>query len=318
MNLNYNRVLQFLTVVKYMNMGKAAQELYVSQPAISASLAKLEQELEVPLFFRDKNKLVLTPQAESLLPSFEAFRTAHDALVSEAQTLAHPHEEQLYISFTGNTYFFSAFDALDLFRAFPNVSVKMCYVNLERAVSMLLASQTDFALSYYPIVHALISTDTIMTEPIGLIVPSNHSLASSGHIDLASLAKIPLCGLSTKHYFRTHCDQICKSHDVYLTYATECEYRDYYARILQTDNENCFLGTLENYQLNFMPLGSYSYLSIDDNALCREVGISYLTNRKKQYQYKDLLDYIKENFEKQNHYINQVSKYFNSAMFDDE
>lgn len=318
MNLSYNRVIQFLTVVKYMNMGKAAQELYISQPAISASLAKLEQELEVPLFFRDKNKLVLTPQAESLLPSFEAFRSAHDALVDEAKMLAHPHEEQLHISFTGNTYFFSAFDALDLFREFPNISVKMSYVNSERAINMLLTNQTDFALSYYPITHALISTDTIMSESIGLIVPSNYPLASLGHISLADIAKVPLCGLTKKHYFRIYCDQICKSHDVELTYDTECGYRDYYAKILQANEENCFLGTLENFQLNFQPLGSYCFLPIDGNVLYREVGISYRTDRKKQYQYKDFLDYIKNNFEKQNHYVNQVSKYFNSAMFDDE
>ena len=45
MNLNYTRVLHFFTTAKYMNMNKAANELYISQPALSLSISRLEEEL---------------------------------------------------------------------------------------------------------------------------------------------------------------------------------------------------------------------------------------------------------------------------------
>lgn len=50
-----------LAIARHRNMTKAARELYVSQSSLSQYLAKLEQELETPLFFRSKNELTLTP-----------------------------------------------------------------------------------------------------------------------------------------------------------------------------------------------------------------------------------------------------------------
>lgn len=41
---------QFLTIAKYMNLTKAANELYISQSALSQSLARMEHELGVRLF----------------------------------------------------------------------------------------------------------------------------------------------------------------------------------------------------------------------------------------------------------------------------
>jgi len=50
-----------LAISRHRNMTKAAKELYVSQSSLSQYLAKLEQELGAPLFFRAKNELTPTP-----------------------------------------------------------------------------------------------------------------------------------------------------------------------------------------------------------------------------------------------------------------
>lgn len=311
MVLSYTRVLQFLTIVKHMNMTKAAQELYISQPAISSSLNKLEEELGVPLFYRDKNKLILTSQAENLLPLFEQFRNAHDLLVKEAQSLAHSSEQQISMSFTGSTFFFPVFNLSGFFHGFPDLNVKLSYVDVPQATTMLLTNQTDFALSYYPITHALISTKTILSEPIGLVVPKHLPLAKKSRVEMEELAHIPLCVLSKKHRFRSLCDEICEANNVHLTYSSECSYRDYFAKMQEIPSQNIFLSTFENYELNFEPLDHYVFLPINSNDMCRKVGISYVTSKNKQYQHEAFLEYIKENFVKQNRYVNSLSQFFN-------
>ena len=45
--MNYQQVKQYLTIVKHMNLSKAAEELYISQPALSLALGRLESELDV-------------------------------------------------------------------------------------------------------------------------------------------------------------------------------------------------------------------------------------------------------------------------------
>ena len=57
----------FLIVVKHLNISRAAQELYISQPALSKQLGQLEAELGVTLFDRGKHSLKLTRAGEVLL-----------------------------------------------------------------------------------------------------------------------------------------------------------------------------------------------------------------------------------------------------------
>ena len=59
------RHLQYiLTIAQKQNMTKAAEELFISQSSLSQYLAKLEQEIGVPLFERTRSKMLLTPAGE--------------------------------------------------------------------------------------------------------------------------------------------------------------------------------------------------------------------------------------------------------------
>ena len=53
--MDYNQIQRFLMIVKHSNLSGAAKELYISQPALSLSLANMEKELGMPLFYRVKN-----------------------------------------------------------------------------------------------------------------------------------------------------------------------------------------------------------------------------------------------------------------------
>ena len=53
--MDYNQIQRFLMIVKHSNLSGAAKELYISQPALSLSLANMEKELGMPLFYRVKS-----------------------------------------------------------------------------------------------------------------------------------------------------------------------------------------------------------------------------------------------------------------------
>lgn len=63
-NLNLYRV--FYYVAKEQSITKAAKKLYISQPAISKSLKKLEEEMNVSLFYRNLNGVELTEAGKIL------------------------------------------------------------------------------------------------------------------------------------------------------------------------------------------------------------------------------------------------------------
>lgn len=63
-NLNYFKV--FLEVAKSKSFLEASNKLFISQPAVSRSIANLEQDLNVKLFFRENKGVNLTPSGEIL------------------------------------------------------------------------------------------------------------------------------------------------------------------------------------------------------------------------------------------------------------
>ena len=63
-NLSSYRI--FYAVANTENISRAAKELYISQPAISKSIQKLEENLGVKLFERSSRGVTLTPEGELL------------------------------------------------------------------------------------------------------------------------------------------------------------------------------------------------------------------------------------------------------------
>lgn len=74
-NLSSYRI--FYTVAKAGNISKASKELFISQPAISKSISKLEASLDVTLFYRNSRGVVLTDEGQIL---YEACADAFETL----------------------------------------------------------------------------------------------------------------------------------------------------------------------------------------------------------------------------------------------
>ena len=76
MNQNLSSYWIFYTVANAGNISKAAKELYISQPAISKSIQKLEENLNCKLFSRSSRGVLLTDEGQLLYGHVkEAFET---------------------------------------------------------------------------------------------------------------------------------------------------------------------------------------------------------------------------------------------------
>lgn len=65
-NINFELYRVFYYVAKNKNLSKAAIDLYISQPAVSQSIKKLEEDIGIKLFYRTKNGMNLTKDGELL------------------------------------------------------------------------------------------------------------------------------------------------------------------------------------------------------------------------------------------------------------
>lgn len=77
--MELSQLRYFIAVAKLGNMSKAAETLFVSQPNLSTSISRLEEEVGVPLFERRRGKIALNQNGELLLKSVEQAVSLLDA-----------------------------------------------------------------------------------------------------------------------------------------------------------------------------------------------------------------------------------------------
>ena len=144
----------FCVAARYHNITKAARELFVTQPSISNAIKALEEEFGVNLFFRNNNKLTLTPEGERFYKSAEELLAHADSVESEFHELRKKiipirigippmlgtiYLPELYLSLKDN------FPKVD-FRLFEYGSIKACNLVLEENLISQLSMPNSLPL----------------------------------------------------------------------------------------------------------------------------------------------------------------------------
>ena len=86
--MNYQSARIFLAIVEHESITAAAKALYITQPAISSHMNRLEEELGVQLMIRKRgaNKIVLTPEGTAFIPVAREWASAEQALQNYKET----------------------------------------------------------------------------------------------------------------------------------------------------------------------------------------------------------------------------------------
>ena len=97
--MNLNTLHLFLTVAHDGSFQKAAEHQYLTQRAVSKKISKLEEELNVRLFDRDKNRIELTPAGHYFVKRAREILNDVNDSASSLQLFAQPDTEQLNIGY---------------------------------------------------------------------------------------------------------------------------------------------------------------------------------------------------------------------------
>lgn len=133
-SLEFYRLEAFAAVVEQRSFSRAANQLFLSQPTVSAHIKSLENELGVPLFDRGRQEYVLTPAGEAL------YRYARDILDLRVRVLAEigkgPDARQEKVTIVASSVpcqYLLPRAVAAFVRQFPEVSVSLCQKNSQAA-----------------------------------------------------------------------------------------------------------------------------------------------------------------------------------------
>ncbi|MBE3562235.1 MAG: LysR family transcriptional regulator [Hydrogenibacillus schlegelii] len=190
--LNLRRLNIFRTVVRHMNFSRAAEELYLSQPAVSQHIRQLEEYFGVKLFEQAGKQLVLTEAgaylkdaADRLFRQLEEVQqTIKDIRTNRVGTLT------ITADTSAGAYVVPPF--LGLFhREHPQVALKLEVANRSAVLQRLFRAETDLAVMGYPKQSPYLEAEPFLDNRLVVIAPADHPLAGERNIPLRRLEKEP-------------------------------------------------------------------------------------------------------------------------------
>jgi LysR family transcriptional regulator, low CO2-responsive transcriptional regulator len=191
--MDLDQLHTFLEIVRLKSFSKAAQSCFRTQPAVSAQVRQLEQDLSAPLFERLGTKIALTPAgrifadyAEQIL---ELRRRAQNAISELERT---PRGELVIAANEATCIYVLPRVFLAYKKLFPNVEILVDRSYGARVVEAVVDNQADFGITQLPIKEKRLEVAKIHSDEIKLIVPPGHPLAAKKEILASDLIGEPL------------------------------------------------------------------------------------------------------------------------------
>ncbi|BBB47615.1 LysR family transcriptional regulator [Pelolinea submarina] len=194
--MNSDQLEQFKVIAECESLTKAAETLYISQPALSKTLKNLEAELGCKLFYRSRQKLNITKEGRRLLEYADLIITTIDSAQQEFKCL----DDNKRIKILGTGYYLP--ELLDGYFDGQNASLDLQVIPDDLIPNMLINKHADIVIAddYYLRHYGSQGLEKVLLfqEQLLLNIPSDHRLFFREWIPLNEIQGEPLLYIETK------------------------------------------------------------------------------------------------------------------------
>ena len=188
----------FVTVAEELHFTRAAERLYVSQPALSKQIRALERQLGVELLRRDRHGVALTAAGTALLPHARQVLAAWAAADAAMATARAAGRGTLVVGMSTSPGRGGLLPAIRsrFTAAHPEAAVRLRQVSWEDPTAGLADGDADVAFVWLPLPDQDRYAWTVVAEePRHVALPESHPLADRPRIDFTDLADEPFLAL---------------------------------------------------------------------------------------------------------------------------
>lgn len=172
------QVLAFLAVARHLQFTRAADDLNMSQPAVTSQIATLEQALGLRLFERTKREVALTTAGRALRPIMESIAERLDELVASSSDLGRLRMGKLRLAVLPSVAAGPLPQALKPFRErFPRIEVEISDVVAQDIMRMVKEDQVDFGIGLRTTPDRDVIVGDYLTDELCVFHPRDHPLA---------------------------------------------------------------------------------------------------------------------------------------------
>lgn len=275
----------FKAVARLQHMTKAAKKLKISQPALSATIARLEEEIGVPLFDRVGRQIQLNKYGKSFLARVNNIFYEIEDGKREIQDLANTLENSISIAILLPHVLPNFLE--DFLYNYPNSYIHQFSSSRGKTIKQLENFEVDFAILVEPIQNKNIVWKHLYEEPIYLSVARDHKFANVKTISLNEVKNENFISYGDNFEFRKLTDMYCQEAGFKPKTKIELEDPISILRLVELGYGVAFtpkLSTIENRFANTVQI------PIINPEMTRTIGISW---NKNHYLSKGALQFKK-------------------------
>lgn len=187
-NATLRQLKVFETVARHLSFSRAAEELHLTQPAVSTQVRQLEGHVGLPLFEQLGKKIYLTPAGIEMLhysrSIMQQFREAEEAM-SQLKGISGGRLNVAVIS--AGDYFFPRLLA-EFMQRHDGVTLNLAVHNREELLHQLASNLTDLAVMVRPPEGMDTVSESFAPHPYVIVAAPDHPLVGERNIPLAALA----------------------------------------------------------------------------------------------------------------------------------
>jgi DNA-binding transcriptional LysR family regulator len=191
--MDLDQLHTFLEIVRLKSFSKAAQTCFRTQPAISAQVRQLEQELNAQLFERFGSRISLTTAGRIFIQYAEQIlalrRQAQDSINELEQV---PRGELIIAANEATCIYVLPEVFAEYSRRFPNVQLLVERQYGSKIAEAVLDNLADFGFTQLPLQERKLQVAKIHSDEIKLMVPASHPLAKQQTVVAEEVAPYPL------------------------------------------------------------------------------------------------------------------------------
>jgi DNA-binding transcriptional LysR family regulator len=200
MDVHLRDLRYFVTVAEFLHFTRAAEALFVSQPALSKQIRLLEKQLRAALFDRDHRSVHLTPAGEALLPQAREILAAWDQAERLLASATHTHAATLSVGIsTGLGRGLLPAIWTRLTDHAPGATLQVRQIPWDDPTGGLTAQdakRTDVAFVWLPLPNpGAFEWVEVAEEVRHVAMPADHPLAAREQLDFIDLLDEPFLAL---------------------------------------------------------------------------------------------------------------------------
>ena len=170
--MTQNELLYMLTIAEHGTITRAAQELFISQPSLSESLNKVEQEFDTRIFSRTQECLVPTAFGEHYLKTARNILDRYRKLETDLEEYRQLRKGSLTFGIPFNLGAYLLPRILPAFQQiYPDITVQFKENNSTELDKLMLSGKLDFSVMHYETPNEAIHYDLLAEDDFYLVMP---------------------------------------------------------------------------------------------------------------------------------------------------